>query len=257
MCDGDLAREVGEVVVPGDEVGLAVDLDERADLAVEVDVAARRALGRCALAALGGLGLALHAQQLDRLLGVAVGLLERLLAVHHPRAGALAQRLHVAGGDRSLTCVSSVGRTSLLGGRCLVVGGVRCSALLRRGSACCGSGGLRRPPVRRPPRPPCAPAPRPRACACSSASVARLLLGLACAPSPRPRARAASSSARNALALLADRAADRLDDQLEERIASSLPGSRSRPAPGRSWCRPARSSGCRSRSASDARSPRP
>ena len=44
--------------------------------------------------------LALDAQQLDRLVDVAAGLVERGLAVHHRGAGAVAQRLHVLGCDR-------------------------------------------------------------------------------------------------------------------------------------------------------------
>src|SRR4051812_38701631 len=42
---GDVAREGREVLVARDEVGVAVDLDEHADLAVGVDVGLHRALG--------------------------------------------------------------------------------------------------------------------------------------------------------------------------------------------------------------------
>jgi len=91
----DLAREVLEVVVLGDEVGLAINLDEHADLAVGMDVARDDALAGDAFASLRGLCLTLDAQDLDRLVHVAVGLGERLLAVHRSRAGALAQRLDV------------------------------------------------------------------------------------------------------------------------------------------------------------------
>jgi len=72
-----------------------VDLHQHADLAAGVDVARHGALGRHAAAALGGLRLALHAQDLDRLVHVATGLGEGRLAVHHPGAGALAQHLTV------------------------------------------------------------------------------------------------------------------------------------------------------------------
>src|SRR3712207_2249184 len=94
----DVPREGGEVVVARDEVRLAVDLDEHADLGVRVDVRLDRALGSDALAAVLDALALLLAEDLDGLLDVAAGLDERLLAVHHPRAGALAQGLHVLGG---------------------------------------------------------------------------------------------------------------------------------------------------------------
>ena len=59
---GDVAGERDEVVVLGDEVGVAVDLDERADLAVGVDVGLDGALGGLAAGELGGAGDALLAQ---------------------------------------------------------------------------------------------------------------------------------------------------------------------------------------------------
>src|SRR5215208_3957561 len=90
---GDLAGERDEVVVAGHEVGVAVDLDEHADLAGAVDVGLDGALGRLAAAHLLGLYAEADAQQLDRLVHVAVGLGEGLLAGHHARAGALAQLL--------------------------------------------------------------------------------------------------------------------------------------------------------------------
>src|SRR4051794_9697900 len=92
---GDVAGELLEVVVARHEVRLAVDLDEHADLAGRVHVALDHALGRRSGAALRRLRLALHAEDVDGLLDVAAGLDERLLAVHHPRAGLIAQRLHV------------------------------------------------------------------------------------------------------------------------------------------------------------------
>src|SRR5262249_50848424 len=93
--DRDVAGELEEFLVAGDEVRLAVDLDESADSPVEVDVVPDRALGRFALAALGRLRLALHAKELDRLGNVALGLLERALALHHARARLVAKRLDV------------------------------------------------------------------------------------------------------------------------------------------------------------------
>src|SRR5215207_4230583 len=96
---GDVPGERDEVGGAGHEVGLAVDLDQHADLRVGVDVALDRPLGGHPLAALGGLRLALDPQDLDGLVDVAAGLGQRLLAVHHPRARAVAQGLDVAGGD--------------------------------------------------------------------------------------------------------------------------------------------------------------
>ena len=85
-----MQREVGdevlEDVVAGDEVGVALDLHEHADLAGGVDVLADQALGRLALSKL--LSLLAHgdAQGLEGLVGVAAGLLERSLALHRDPA---------------------------------------------------------------------------------------------------------------------------------------------------------------------------
>src|SRR6266545_323356 len=71
---GDVQRDVlgegDEVGVGGDEVGVAVDLDEHADLAVGVDVALDRALGGLAVGELAELVAHLDAQDLGRVLGV-------------------------------------------------------------------------------------------------------------------------------------------------------------------------------------------
>src|SRR6185436_1987915 len=66
-----------------------------------VDVREHQALGGLAAGLLGRLGQALLAQVVDRLLCVGVALLQRLLAVRHARAGALAQVLDHRGGDFS------------------------------------------------------------------------------------------------------------------------------------------------------------
>ena len=76
-----------------------VDLDDRALVAVDGD--ADQALGGGAAGLLGGGGEALGAQPVDRGFHVAAGLAERLLAVHHAGAGALAQFLHSRGRDLS------------------------------------------------------------------------------------------------------------------------------------------------------------
>src|SRR5580693_2025316 len=90
-----LVGEAHEVVVLGDEVGVAVDLDQHAHLRARVHVRLHRALRGRALAQILDFLALLHAQDLDRLLDVSLRLRQRLLAVHHPRARALAQRLHV------------------------------------------------------------------------------------------------------------------------------------------------------------------
>ncbi len=95
ICIATSRAKRDEVLVRGDEVGVAVDLDQHADLRARVDVGLHGALGGDALAEVLDLLALLHAQDLDRLLDVAGGLGERLLAVHHPRARALAQGLHV------------------------------------------------------------------------------------------------------------------------------------------------------------------
>ena len=71
---GDLVGERLEVLVAGDEVRLALDFDHRADPVVGVDVGGDDALLGAAALALGGRGLALDAQQLDRPLDVPFGL---------------------------------------------------------------------------------------------------------------------------------------------------------------------------------------
>src|ERR1700730_13848642 len=96
---GDRTREADEVLVRGDEVSVAVDLDQHPHASSSVDVGLDRALGGGAFPEILDLLALLQAQDLDRLLHVAIGLGQRLLAVHHARAGALAQRLDVLGGD--------------------------------------------------------------------------------------------------------------------------------------------------------------
>ena len=90
----DVAREGDEVVVAGDEVGVAVDLDEHADLAVRVDVGLDGALGGLAAADLGALrrGARAAARPPPRCRRRSR---RGRLAVHHARAGAVAQLLHL------------------------------------------------------------------------------------------------------------------------------------------------------------------
>src|SRR4051812_35303772 len=97
--DRDLVRELPELVATGDEVRLALDLDQDADLPGRVEVGGHDALAGGASAALRRGRLALHAQDLDRLVEVALGLGQGGLAVHDPGTCALPERLDVAGLD--------------------------------------------------------------------------------------------------------------------------------------------------------------
>ena len=96
---GDVAHQLLERVGAGDEVGLAVDLDEDADLAAAVNVGADRPLGGDAPGLLGGRGEPLLAQVVDGALHLPLALGERLLAIHHPSAGALTELLDHLCGD--------------------------------------------------------------------------------------------------------------------------------------------------------------
>src|SRR5918995_1960561 len=94
-----LAGELAELLVARDEIGLAPDLYQYPHPAGRVDVGADHALASRPPALLRRRRLSLDPQQLDRLLHVAAGLLERGLAIHHPGTGALAERLDVGRAD--------------------------------------------------------------------------------------------------------------------------------------------------------------
>src|SRR5690606_1020365 len=96
----DLVRERDELLVLRHEVRLAVDLDEDARLpGVRVDHGTGdEAVGSRTSLALADALESLDADDLERLLGVAVGLVEGLLDVEHASAGALTERLDVSGG---------------------------------------------------------------------------------------------------------------------------------------------------------------
>ena len=79
----DLVGDRLELVVLRDEVGLGVQLDQRAVLRGD------QALGGGPLGALADVLGALDAQQLDGLVEIAVGLDQRILAVEHACAGQL------------------------------------------------------------------------------------------------------------------------------------------------------------------------
>src|SRR5579875_3576484 len=136
----DVAGEGLELLVLRDEVGLGGELDHRALRGGD------QAVGGGALgAALGGLRLALDAEDLERLVEVAVGLVESLLALHHSGAGGVAEALDVRGGEVAHQVCLSVrdclggtvsGRVVSGGGGRLLAGG-----LGRRRGVAGGTGG--------------------------------------------------------------------------------------------------------------------
>src|SRR6266508_309004 len=78
----------------GDEVGLAVDLHHRAHGVVEVDVGLDQPLVRRTAGTAGSGRETLRPKDLLGLVEIAVRLRERLLAFHHPGAGAVPELLH-------------------------------------------------------------------------------------------------------------------------------------------------------------------
>ncbi len=90
---GDAIRERAEVLVLRHEVGFGVHFDERVAPRLLVALEHDSAFGRDARSLLVGFRLTLLAEQLGRVVDVAAGIHECLLAVHHPRAGALAEFL--------------------------------------------------------------------------------------------------------------------------------------------------------------------
>ena len=98
-CAASALATADELLTLGDEVRLALQLEQHAGGVVVGDQGDDgTVLGRAALA-LGDALLALDAQDLDGLVDVAVGLVERLLAVHHAGGGELAELLDVSGGE--------------------------------------------------------------------------------------------------------------------------------------------------------------
>src|SRR3954454_3206848 len=98
LGEDDVEQALGErdeVGVLGDEVGLAVELEQSAVLVHD------HAVGGGALEALADVLGALDAQELDGLVVVAVGLGQGLLAVHHAGAGGVAETLDVGCGELS------------------------------------------------------------------------------------------------------------------------------------------------------------
>jgi hypothetical protein len=93
-----LARKRQELVVLRDRLGLAPNGDDRSD--VPVDAREHLALSGLTAGALACGGEASFAQDAACLLEIAVGFDERALALHHARAGLVAELLDLRRGDR-------------------------------------------------------------------------------------------------------------------------------------------------------------
>src|SRR5581483_4366078 len=108
-----------ELVVVRDRLGLAADRDHRSLGAVVGEPVPDLALRRLATRTLRGARHPLLAQEDDRRVHVAVRLLQRLLAGHHPRAGAVAQLLDEAGCNLGHYCCTSSGASTCTPGSAL------------------------------------------------------------------------------------------------------------------------------------------
>src|SRR5215813_7070442 len=89
---GDHAHKALELLVAGDKVGFRIDFDD--DALEATDRNADQAFRGDAPGLLGGLGKPFLAQPVNRSFHVAVGLTERGFAVHHARAGLVAELLN-------------------------------------------------------------------------------------------------------------------------------------------------------------------
>ena len=98
---GDLLGVGLELLVHAHEVGLAVQLDDGAGGAGVVHDGHDGALVGGTAGLLGHGGQTAGAQHVDGLLHVALGLGQGLLALHHARAGHLAELLHHGSGEIS------------------------------------------------------------------------------------------------------------------------------------------------------------
>ena len=94
---GDRLHQALELLIAGDEIRLGIDFDHHALVVGNRD--ADQAFSRDSAGLLGRLGEALLAQPVDRCFHLAPGLAERGLAVHHARAGLVAELLHHRGGN--------------------------------------------------------------------------------------------------------------------------------------------------------------
>ena len=98
---GEVKHEALELGVGGDEVGLAGNLHQGANLAVLGNVGGDGALVGVAAGLLDSLGEAVDAQDVDSLLDVALSLDECLLALHHGGVGDLTELLDQGSGNLS------------------------------------------------------------------------------------------------------------------------------------------------------------
>ena len=101
---GDHLHQALEQIVARDEIGFGIHLDDDALVRRQRD--ADQALGGDPAGLLGGLGQPLLAQPVDRGFEIAAAFAERRLAIHHARAGLVAELLHHARGDVCHCCQS-------------------------------------------------------------------------------------------------------------------------------------------------------
>ena len=96
---GDLVDEGVELIRAGDEVGLAVDLDDDGLPAFMANLDVGKALGGDAAGFGGGFGDAFLAEDVDGFLNVPVDFLEGALAIHDAGAGPIAKGFDLIDGD--------------------------------------------------------------------------------------------------------------------------------------------------------------
>ncbi len=96
---GDIVHQLLEVFGARDEIALAIYFDEHTDLAAGMNVAGHRSFAGHARRLLGRNRNALLAQNHDRLIHVAFGFGQGLLAIHHGSSGLLPEVFHLCRGN--------------------------------------------------------------------------------------------------------------------------------------------------------------
>ncbi len=91
-----IGNKLLEIRILRNKVSFRVDLNNCANAAVGADRRADNALSRDTASLFGSLREALLTQKLNRLIEIAVSLLERLLTIHHAYAGLLAQLFYIS-----------------------------------------------------------------------------------------------------------------------------------------------------------------
>src|SRR5437879_1679751 len=91
-------RQVLELLVARNEVALAIELEQHAQLMVVMDVGRDDALARGTGGFGAGLRDAFQPQPVLGFLDVAIGCLEGALGIYHARAGGVAERFHLVSG---------------------------------------------------------------------------------------------------------------------------------------------------------------